>query len=154
MSYFIVDTWNGDGYSESGVIGHEDDNKDATDTVMKEFIERYAYSMHDFKVSNKLSKGRSERYISFDDGHDQGAIHIIESKPDTHAILINPHVNHASGINKGQFDAFIESLKDDGEFMHNLESDDMTLTDWLLNLGKDGNNDGHGTEYFILQITA
>ena len=154
MSYFIVDTWNGDGYSESGVIGHEDDHKDAMEVLYKEFIERYITSPGDFKVENRLASNGYLCYQEERGNYDSGAIHIIESHKDTHAILINPHVNSVTAINKEQFDTFIEELKEDGEFMHNLEMEGMTFNDWLLNLGSDGNNDGHGTEYFIIQITA
>jgi len=156
MSYFIVDTWNGHGYTKSGIINHKDNLKDAIDVAYKEFCDRYLCQPDDFRVDNKLQYGDVDgvRYIGYQcmypGDEDAGAIHIIESKKDTYGIVLYTDINEVKPLTKEDFDKIISDLNEDGEFNRGLEMEKITMTDWILELGSSGSNDAHTDKGFII----
>ena len=153
MSYFIVDTWNGDGYSESGIIETVDNLSKAREIALKEFALRYLNSPGLSTVDNNLYDRGHISFTEVKEKEDSGTIHILEKCANTYGVLINPHVNSVTAINKEQFDKIIDDLREDGEFMYNLKQDETSFNEWLMELGKNGNNDGYGMDYFILYKT-
>lgn len=162
MSYLIINTWNGDDYSErsgslrslrSGIIETVDDLSKAREVALKEFALRYLTSPGLSRVDNNLYALGRISFTEVKEKEDTGAIHILEKCANTYGALINPHVNSVTAINKEQFDKIIDDLREDGEFMHNLKQDETSFNEWLMELGKNGNNDGYGMDYFILYKT-
>ena len=90
MKYLIVDTWNGEGYSESGIVDTTNDAYEALETMVKEFAERYVFMTADFKCKWIGGTG-----ISFDDGRNQGCVHILEAGIDDRYVVIDPMINEA-----------------------------------------------------------
>ena len=90
MRYLIIDTWNGEGYSESGIIGTAKTEGEAVQKIIKEFAERYVSMTEDFKC--EWIQGKA---IGFDNGQDQGCVHYLEAGIDDRYVVIDPMENHA-----------------------------------------------------------
>lgn len=90
MRYLIIDTWNGEGYSESGIVGTAKTEGEAVQKIIKEFAERYVSMTEDFKC--EWIQGNA---IGFDNGEDQGCVQYLEAGIDDRYIVIDPMVNHA-----------------------------------------------------------
>ena len=90
MRYLIIDTWNGEGYSESGIIGTAKTESEAVKKITQEFAERYVSMTEDFKC--EWIQGKA---IGFDNGQDQGCVQYLEAGIDDRYVVIDPMVNHA-----------------------------------------------------------
>ena len=90
MRYLIIDTWNGEGYSESGIIGTAKTESDAVKKITQEFAERYVSMTEDFKC--EWIQGKA---IGFDNGEDQGCVQYLEAGIDDRYVVIDPMENHA-----------------------------------------------------------
>jgi len=90
MRYLIIDTWNGEGYSESGIIGTAKTEGEAVQKIIKEFAERYVSMTEDFKC--EWIQGKA---IGFDNGEDQGCVQYLEAGIDDRYVVIDPMENHA-----------------------------------------------------------
>jgi hypothetical protein len=90
MKYLIIDTWNGEGYSESGIIGTAKTESEAVKKITQEFAERYVSMTEDFKC--EWIQGKA---IGFDNGEDQGCVQYLEAGIDDRYVVIDPMLNHA-----------------------------------------------------------
>jgi hypothetical protein len=90
MRYLIIDTWNGEGYSESGIIGTAKTESEAVKKITQEFAERYVSMTEDFKC--EWIQGKA---IGFDNGEDQGCVQYLEAGIDDRYVVIDPMLNHA-----------------------------------------------------------
>lgn len=153
MRYIIVDTWNGEGYSDSGIIedttytdmSEENARYMALESAREHFSKRFLPSSyhHEVKVTYQ------ENALCVEDGEDNGAIHFIKAT-DSYGALIHPHINEVRLLSQKEFTDAINTLSDDGELRQTLESDNITWAEWIDDLYCEGHNDGHGIEYFIL----
>ena len=90
MRYLIIDTWNGEGYSESGIVGTAKTEGEAVKKIVQEFAERYVSMTEDFKCEWMLGKA-----IGFDNGEDQGCVQYLEAGIDDRYVVIDPMINEA-----------------------------------------------------------
>ena len=90
MRYLIIDTWNGEGYSDSGIIGTAKTESEAVKKITQEFAERYVSMTEDFKC--EWIQGKA---IGFDNGQDQGCVQYLEAGIDDRYVVIDPMENHA-----------------------------------------------------------
>ena len=90
MKYLMVDTWNGEGYSESGIVNTATTEEGAVKIIVQEFAERYVSMTEDFKCEWMHGKA-----IGFDNGQDQGCVQYLEVGIDDRYVVINPHENDA-----------------------------------------------------------
>ena len=91
MRYLIIDTWNGEGYSDSGMVDTAQTEAEAIQKIIKEFAERYvANETEAFKC--KWIQGKA---IGFDNGEDQGCIQYLEAGIDDRYVVIDPMINEA-----------------------------------------------------------
>ena len=90
MRYLIIDTWNGEGYSDSGIIGTAKTESEAVKKITQEFAERYVSMTEDFKC--EWIQGKA---IGFDNGEDQGCVQYLEAGIDDRYVVIDPMENHA-----------------------------------------------------------
>ena len=127
MNYYIIDTWNGQGYSDSGLVSINDDLTGAKLEMHKEFEERYLDNAYDTKYI--VEEG--DNYLSYSEKfstYDSGAITILEADNPA-GILIMPDTNDAMILKtKADVDsaielAYINGMDDEEkhEFMHEIE---------------------------------
>jgi hypothetical protein len=134
MKYIIVDTWNGESYSDSGIIGRAKDKDEATEIVANEFKNRYFFSKKKFECEsfNNVS-------LSYDDGEDQGCIRAIEIGIDDRFVIINPMVNDVKVVTDS-FNLIRMMLMDLGsteEGIYELEQRILEIGNGMIN-----HNDG------------
>jgi len=126
MKYLIVDTWNGEGYSDSGIIDTATTEAEAIQKIIKEFAERYlANTTEAFKC--KWIQGKA---IGFDNGEDQGCIKYLEVGIDDRYVVIDPMINEAY-VTSDSFNILKMMLTD----MGSSEEDIETLEQDILQLG-------------------
>lgn len=121
MRYLIIDTWNGQGYTESGIV---DDItfKDTTESnarylalnkVREEFAMRYLPHADDQQV--KVT--RTENAIHADEGDDQGAIHALKVESNHYGLVIRTDTNYVKLLTAdgfiAQYEGTLESLEGD-----------------------------------------
>jgi len=153
MRYIIVDTWNGQGYSDSGIIEDttytyiSEDNAHylALESAREHFAKRYLPSSYHHEVKITFQQDA----LCVEDGEDNGAIHFIKATG-SYGALIHPHVNEVKLLSQKEFIDTLDTLSSDGELQGNLKADNITWAEWIDDLYCEGHNDGHGMEYFIL----
>jgi hypothetical protein len=153
MRYIIVDTWNGQGYSDSGIIDdttYTDMSEDnarhlALESAREHFADRYLPTSYHHEVKIRFQQDA----LCVEDGEDNGAIHFIKAT-DSYGVLIHPQVNEVKLLSKREFIDTLDTLSSDGELQGNLKADNITWGEWIDDLYSEGHNDGHGIEYFIL----
>lgn len=116
MKYLIIDTWNGEGYSESGIIDIATTEAEAIQKIIKEFAERYVSMTEDFKCEWMQGKA-----ISFDNGTDQGCVQYLEVGIDDRYVVINPHENEAK-VTSDSFNLIKMMLTDMGSTKEDIET--------------------------------
>ena len=146
--YYLIDTWSGDGYTESGIIGSVDDLGKAIEMAHDEFGDRYLSQFGQFTVDNQLYGGMSDhRFISYSEEtgqKDSGAIHILPTDDSTVGILLEPHVNDAVALTGDQF---TEQFR---QILNNIDNDE-DRENYLQEMLQVGNSDAHTDNgYFIL----
>lgn len=95
----LIDTWNSEGYSESGIIDLPKSWDEGVKKGLQEFNERYlsmleAYDDTTIEIATKdlvEENGVNYRYWSFYDGEDAGCIHLVEGR--FYGVLIHPDEN-------------------------------------------------------------
>ena len=90
MKYLIIDTWNGEGYSDSGIVDTATTQSEAIQKIIKEFGERYVSMTEDFKC--EWIQGKC---VTFDNGENQGAVQYLEVGIDDRYLVIDPSMNDA-----------------------------------------------------------
>ena len=125
MKYLIVDTWNGEGYSDSGIIDTATTEAEAIQKIIKEFAERYVSMTEDFKC--EWIQGKA---IGFDNETDQGCVQYLEVGIDDRYVIINPHENEAK-VTSDSFNLIKMMLTD----MGSSEEDIETLEQEILQIG-------------------
>ena len=125
MKYLIVDTWNGEGYSDSGIIDTATTEAEAIQKISKEFGERYVSMTEDFKC--EWIQGKA---IGFDNETDQGCVQYLEVGIDDRYVIINPHENEAK-VTSDSFNLIKMMLTD----MGSSEEDIETLEQEILQIG-------------------
>ena len=143
--YYLIDTWNGEGYSESGIIGSVDDLGKAIDTAKDEFKDRYMSQFGEFTVNNQIHVGGS-RYISYTDMHhnqDSGAIHILATDDASVGILIHPDINEAVALTGDEFTTQFKFI------LNNIEDDEQG-EEFLQEMLQVGNSGVHTNEGYII----
>ena len=141
--YYIADTWNGEGYTNSGLINttFEDKGK-ANDAAYDEFKDRYLSSLGKFTVDNKLYK--DDGYIGYSDGNDSGAIHVIETDDSTVGMLLQPCLNDVKALTGDEFTNLFKDI------LNNIDNDE-DRENFLQEMLQVGNSDAHTDHgYFIL----
>jgi len=116
MKYLIIDTWNGEGYSESGIIDTATTEAEAVNKIVQEFAERYVSLTEDFKCEWMLGKS-----ISFDNGEDQGCVQYLEVGIDDRCVIINPMENEAK-VTSDSFNLIKMMLTDMGSTEESIEA--------------------------------
>lgn len=143
--YYIIDTWNGEGYTESGIIDSVDDLGKAIEVATNEFKDRYLSQFGEFTVNNQLYT--DHKYISYTEergNQDSGAIHILTTDDSTVGIIIEPHVNDTVALTGDQF---TEQFK---QILNNIDNDE-DRENYLHEMLQVGNSDAHTDNgYFVL----
>lgn len=124
MKYLIVDTWNGEGYSDSGIIDTATTEAEAIQKIIKEFAERYVSMTEDFKC--EWIRGKA---ITFDNEQDQGCVRYLEVGIDDRYVIINPMENLAK-VTSDSFNLIKMMLTDMGsteEDIDELEQDILQI---------------------------
>jgi len=116
MKYLIIDTWNGEGYSESGIVGIATTEAEALKKIVQEFTERYVSMTEDFKCEWMLGKA-----IGFDNGEDQGCVQYLEVGIDDRYVIINPMENEAK-VTSDSFNLIKMMLTDMGSTEESIEA--------------------------------
>lgn len=146
--YYLIDTWNGEGYTESGIIGQADDLGKAIEMAQDEFKDRYLSQYGEMTVNNQLHGGADTRQIIYTDqgigNQDSGAIHILQTDDSSRGILIEPMTNSATALTG---DVFTTDFKNILEDIDNDEDREGFLND-MLTEGNSGAHTDHG--YYIL----
>ncbi len=147
MIYLIIDTFNGQGYSDSGVIEYmtltdmseEQAKYRALEKAREEFSLRYLPHATDeeVKVTFELNA------IHADYGDDQGAIHFIKMKEDSYGLLIRPDINEAVLLNQEDFISHYDSMLD---AMQGDRDERVQFIDELFELGNGGAHTDLGFE--------
>lgn len=125
MKYLIIDTWNGEGYSDSGIVGTAKTESEAVKKITQEFAERYVSMTEDFKC--EWIQGKA---IGFDNGEDQGCVQYLEVGMDDRYVVIQPHLNDAY-VTSDSFNMLKMMLTERGA----EESDINALTEDILQEG-------------------
>ena len=125
MKYLIIDTWNGEGYSDSGIVDIATTEAEAVNKIVREFAERYLSMTEDFKCEWMLGKA-----IGFDNGEDQGCVQYLEVGIDDRYVIINPMENLAK-VTSDSFNLIKMMLTD----MGSTEEDIDELEQEILQIG-------------------
>lgn len=115
MKYLIIDTWNGEGYSESGIVDTATTEEEAVKKIVQEFAERYVSMTEDFKCEWIHGKA-----IGFDNGEDQACVQYLEVGIDDRYVIINPMENEAK-VTSDSFNLIKMMLTDMGSSEENIE---------------------------------
>jgi hypothetical protein len=149
MRYIIVDTWNGQGYSDSGIVEdttYTDMTEDnarylALESAREHFAKRYLPSTTDHEV--KITYQQDALCVS--DGDDDGAIHFVKVEANHYGLLIRPDVNEIVLLTQ---DGFIEHYED---ILESIEGDRDELLQFIDEMFDEGNGGAHtGLGYEIL----
>ncbi len=150
MRYIIVDTFNGSGYSDSGIVRditfdnatEEQAKYNALEVAREEFGERYLPVSDDQEIKVTYQ----DDALCMDDGEDQGAIHFIKVPDDAFGILIKPDVNDVTVLNEPLFNnAYVDTIA-------GLEGDRDELeqfTEDIIEFGEGGAHTDLGYELLI-----
>lgn len=157
MRYIIIDTWNGEGYSDSGIIEDvtytdmtEDNARyNALELARGQFARRYLPSLEGEEVKVTFYEGVTTNAIHAEIGKDQGAVHFVRVKGD-YGLLIKPDINDVKLLTHEQFLGITEDLSKDSELLSNLEDEENTFTGWLDELYTEGNNDGYCNDGYLI----
>ncbi len=136
MIYLIIDTFNGQGYSDSGVIEYmtltdmseEQAKYAALQKARHEFAERYLTHADDQEVKVTFEQNA----IHADMGDDQGSIHFIKMEEDSYGLLIRPDINEAVLLNQEDFISHYDSMLD---AMQGDRDERVQFIDELFELG-------------------
>lgn len=147
MTYLIIDTFNGQGYSDSGVIefmtltdmSEEQAKYAALQKARHEFADRYLSGADDEEVKVTYSSNA----IHADYGDDQGTIHFLKMKEDSYGLLIRPDINEAVLLNQEDFIAHYDSMLD---AMQGDRDERLQFIDELFELGNGGAHTNLGFE--------
>lgn len=88
--YYLIDTWNGSGYSESGIIDTAESIEEANRKALKQYQDRYLSMVligGDYEIDVK-----DESTLYFRHYEDWGAIHVVEGD-DIAGLIIMPDTN-------------------------------------------------------------
>lgn len=141
MKYLIVDTWNGEGYSQSGVITRAKDKEQAIKIIMNEFKDRYLNYSTKFEV-----EWLNELTLCFNGESYQGAVHGIELEIDDTFLIIEPSINSVEKT-KVSYNVVKMRLTESGCTEESIDE----LTEELLQVGH-GMIDTNDGEYIIYKI--
>lgn len=104
--YLFVDTWNGEGYSESKAEVIKTDNP-------KEFLQKAFENCGEFKVN----KQDDPLTISYGNGEDDGAVCLVEFTDDIIGVSVDPCINDFVLFdNQEEWDKFIQAAKESEDF--------------------------------------
>lgn len=125
MKYLIIDTWNGEGYSESGIIGEAYNKLDAMDMAINEFKERYAW------IDSYVYFNLKENAIFYDNGKDQGAIHVLPCTENDRAVVINPSINEVSIYDSMDYciEYYMSDAENKWDCLEELKTEGRTLAE-------------------------
>ena len=147
MRYLIIDTYNGQGYSDSGIIDDieltdmsEDEAKYiALEKAREEFGERYLPQATDeeLRVTFELNA------IHADQGDNQGAIHFKKVEADDYGLLIRPDTNDVELLTQ---DRFVKHYVDMLDAMQGDRDERLEFIDEILNVGNGGAHTDMGYE--------
>lgn len=143
--YYLIDTFNGEGYTESGIIGSTEDHNKAIEMATDEFKDRYMTQLGEFTVNNQLHVEGS-RYISYTEMHhneDSGAIHVLATDDATVGILIHPDINEAVALTGDEFTTQFKFI------LNNIEDDEQG-EEFLQEMLQVGNSGVHTNEGYII----
>lgn len=153
MRYIIIDTWNGEGYSDSCII--EDTNFTDTDydtarhqaieLARKHFADRYIPSLGDPSIKVTYAGDA----LIMDNGTDQGAIHFMPVDGN-YGLLIQPDTNDVKLISESHFTALLDSMSKDKDLLGNLKDDDETFMGWVNELYQEGHNCAHTSNGYLI----
>ena len=143
-NYYLLDTWNGQGYSDSGIIDIVDTIEEAQEKAWLEFKDRYMQTINP-------SFGEGHHVVIFDDegmlyadekSNDSGKITIL--KGNFYGIYINPNLNECVGMNEDEYNEMMKFLTKNYEDKDEFES-------FKEELSMNGNAGVHTDEgYYII----
>lgn len=147
--FYVIDTWNGQGYSDSDLLQTFDNKDDATKFAFDKAVEMYiATSGKSLEVDNQLRNDENS-YISVTemdtDREDSGCIHVLKGDTETKAILIRPETCSADLLDWRTFRKWIEVIQAD-EHSDTLEKFDDEM---YHGLGGEIHTNSHGFCKFI-----
>lgn len=148
--FYVIDTWNGQGYSDSDLLQTFDNKDDATKFAFEKAVEMYiATSGESLQVDNQL-RNDDNSYISVTemdtDREDSGCIHVLKGDTEIGAILIRPDTCSADLLDMRTFRKWIEVIKADDIDKDTLEQFDDEM---YHGLGGDIHTNSHGFCKFI-----
>jgi len=157
MRYIIIDTWNGEGYSDSGIIEDvtytdmtEDNARyNALELARAQFARRYLPSLGSEEVKVTYHEGVTTNAIHAEIGKDHGAIHFMPVKGN-YGLLIQPDTNDVKLLTHEEFLGITNDLSKDSELLSNLEADENTFTGWLDELYTEGHTDGYCNDGYLI----
>ena len=147
INYYLIDTWNGQGYSDSGIIDIVDTIEDAKENAWIEFQERYLIN-----INPNLGHGHHE--VIFDDegllyadeqSSDSGKITILQG--DFDGMYINPDIHDCVGMNMDDYNKMLKFLSDNSE-----EDEYKSFEEQLGMIGNAGIHTSEGF-YIIYNLT-
>ena len=123
--FYVIDTWNGEGYSESDLLQTFDNKDDAIEFAFDKAVEMYiATSGESLEVENKLLKD-DDSYISVTeidtDREDSGCIHVLKGDIETKGIMIRPETCSADLLDDKNLQLWVENILADSMDDHSKQ---------------------------------
>ena len=119
---YIIDTWNGEGYSDSGIIDIVDTIEDAREIARKEFKERYLQMIDPSFGDSSYGVSFYDDQYMYDDEYskDSGAITILTGS--FYGIYIHPNVNECVGMDEDEYNEMLKFMRENAQESIELES--------------------------------
>lgn len=133
--YFVIDTWNGEGYSDSKVVIREIDD---VVKYMKGFADGCIGSWDDEEENGVVRRYPVENPLRYEYsiGDDDGAVELIPFSEDVVGVIVIPNVNDNVIINSFQdMDNCIELVK--GSEDYEEDGDEFGVVHHCMDDGKD-----------------
>ena len=150
---YLIDTFNGSGYSESGIIDtvektfYSDAWVEATAKARREFSERYVSQIEcNEEIIHEIEFGHPNseyKWWSFTQNHDSGAIHAIDGTSIA-GLMICPDLNEIVPLEtKADVDAMIEDA-------YNNCYDEDEKADFMSEIADTGNAGIHSDQGYVI----
>lgn len=150
MKALIVDTFNGEGYSEPTIKVSQERSSSETLRITQEMINSYG---DEFTQENKIGEN-GDVFITFDDGEDQGSIHIMDlPTSEFYIIQVRPQINEVKFFVKmPTMKKALEVLKEYVVYddKYGFDEDDIEDYDGEANFGSHADN--LDCEYYHFEI--
>ena len=117
--FYVIDTWNGQGYSDSDLLATFGDKMSATKYAFEQAVKMYiSKSGTELEVHNHLNDDE-DSFISVTEKdtnkEDSGVIHVLKGDSETHGVLIRPDTCSADLLTYTDQVAWIDDIIKDAE---------------------------------------